>query len=1016
MNILGEGFPDAIIDQVHQRQKRYGAGYTGTQRSAEELVYLNANTSWCKLVSSVDIEDIKNIVNQSLSGLPNMVGSSLAEKFVLFNGVNDDGSGDNQRSGVASSNTILGYNNAYGIGGNDFGIRPMMGIQSANIKHENRGSIRRATVKIKAFNKVQFDIIDVLYLRLGFSILLEWGHSMYYDNKGVLQTNPQNSLSSEFLTGKGQGIFTPTPGSNNLKSGTTTYLPLTYEDFLKKIASQKIKSNGNYDAMFAKVTNYHWSFLPDGSYDITLDLVSIGDVVESFKINALVDGLILNTTTTGLLDPNARDDEVIDYYASKNSIGTFFSNTLLNGTRTQIGGNGLSIPSAITITSNEISTGKIDALVITYNSSINFKLYVRLGTLLQFFQQKLMYQIIVGSISSPMLKFDYDEQSNIMYVNDIQVSVDPNVCVINRTINISGTDYSFAPDAEPFEGTLLGPSYGQIMNIYVNMKWILLKMDELKDASSNKVVLIDLLNNILSAINSSLGGVNALEATIDDTTNTVIIRDMNPLPNTKSVIEKLNGIGKSIPDKYAYFDLYGYSKDEHPANPSIYKDNSDPPKNLGHASFIKDFNFTTEISPELSTMLTIGATANSTVVGENSTAFSKFNIGLKDRFKEEIGYLPPPIGGFNIVTAITYIDPATIAKFSAGQQQQSLIDDLALKYVQSKKVFDDYLINLSKRIYNGDAETYKDAMTSYLNYLNQLKQAIAVKLAIQRNKPLSSILPSFAPGTGFIPFNMSLTMDGLSGMKIYSKFFVDTRYLPTNYPDNAEFLIKNIEHKIENNKWFTTIESIVISKGDIDPNQLTQVVNIGGSGGASGGGAFPGVPPGFTTPTIPSTVGINPEDVIIFTNNSGNRQHYNSSDVEFRNRFLKLALAYKTSTGRKVTLNSAVRTQAEQTAIWTTWVNGGGNYPGRPGYDPTKPTVTTVAGIYIPLQTVGRGHGTGTAVDVEDVNTLKLLPEFTALGFNTVTGDPPHIEIISLGIGKFVITVLSADTTTTPWT
>ena len=30
MNILGEGFPDTIIEQVHQRQKKYGAGFTGT--------------------------------------------------------------------------------------------------------------------------------------------------------------------------------------------------------------------------------------------------------------------------------------------------------------------------------------------------------------------------------------------------------------------------------------------------------------------------------------------------------------------------------------------------------------------------------------------------------------------------------------------------------------------------------------------------------------------------------------------------------------------------------------------------------------------------------------------------------------------------------------------------------------------------------------------------------------------------------------------------------------------------
>ena len=72
---------------------------------------------------------------------------------------------------------------------------------------------------------------------------------------------------------------------------------------------------------------------------------------------------------------------------------------------------------------------------------------------------------------------------------------------------------------------------------------------------------------------------------------------------------------------------------------------------------------------------------------------------------------------------------------------------------------------------------------------------------------------SFSPNTGFIPFNMSITMDGLSGMKIYNKFNIDTRYLPSNYHETSEFLIKSIEHKIEHNKWLTTLESVIISKG-----------------------------------------------------------------------------------------------------------------------------------------------------------------------------------------------------------
>jgi hypothetical protein len=51
-------------------------------------------------------------------------------------------------------------------------------------------------------------------------------------------------------------------------------------------------------------------------------------------------------------------------------------------------------------------------------------------------------------------------------------------------------------------------------------------------------------------------------------------------------------------------------------------------------------------------------------------------------------------------------------------------------------------------------------------------------------------------------------------LDIYNKFLIDTDFLPANYSEYADFIIKNITHRIENNRWFTTLESIVISKGD----------------------------------------------------------------------------------------------------------------------------------------------------------------------------------------------------------
>jgi hypothetical protein len=326
-NLLGEGFPNEIIKQIEQRQKVYGSGYAkGTSRTNEELIYLNANTSWCKLVSSVNIDDTMVIQSESLRGTPGITSSNLAKKFVLFNGV-DDIDSYKLRGGINYENTLLGGTNAYGIGGNDFGIQPMMGIKSASIKSENRGSIRTATVQIKAWNKTQFDIIDLLYLRLGFNVLLEWGHSMYYDNNGDLQTKVDNSLADAFLNPKGQKIFIPDPNQTPPSlTGKTITLPLTYEVFLGMLKSRRNKSNGNYDGLFGKVKNFHWSFLKDGSYDITLDLVSVGDVIESFKVNALnMNDAPIRDVEEGVDLTKLTDLLFIDYYSNKSAIGQYFS-------------------------------------------------------------------------------------------------------------------------------------------------------------------------------------------------------------------------------------------------------------------------------------------------------------------------------------------------------------------------------------------------------------------------------------------------------------------------------------------------------------------------------------------------------------------------------------------------------------------------------------------------------------------------------------------------------------------
>ena len=210
-NIIGEGFDPIIINQVNKRQEIYGS----INRSNKQLQYLNANTGWVRLASSVDI-DAKVEIRDFPSSLRS---SDLAKQYVLFGGI--------QKAGGTNFNNL--YNNvfnteAYGIGGTEFGIKPMPGIKSAQIKTLTRGSLKEATVQITANNRTQFDIIDILYLRLGFTMLLEWGHASYFDNEGEFVENNPYDLYTEFLKGD-----------------------LKYNNILDKIQEFRLESDGNYD-------------------------------------------------------------------------------------------------------------------------------------------------------------------------------------------------------------------------------------------------------------------------------------------------------------------------------------------------------------------------------------------------------------------------------------------------------------------------------------------------------------------------------------------------------------------------------------------------------------------------------------------------------------------------------------------------------------------------------------------------------------------------------------------------
>jgi hypothetical protein len=298
VKILGDPFDEYVHTQINQRQ----ASLAKKQKSDDDIKVFNTSTPWIRLSSSIEVlKDRAEILAANLAvPVADIVGSALAKKLVLFAGTTD-GKGGTQRGGVG-----YGFNNAYGfLSDPGQGYKPMPGIISISTTYKSNGSLKQAQVKLKCYTRKQFEALEAIYLRLGYTMILEYGHSVYFTNKGIKENMSSLQIPNVLFH---QVKVDPEKVAQNAAAQVTgdqtakdaAYYQAKQEADLKEAKAKaqygaskirlifednKINTGGNYDALLAKVANFSWSLGNDLSYDITLDLVSIGDIIDSLKMN-----------------------------------------------------------------------------------------------------------------------------------------------------------------------------------------------------------------------------------------------------------------------------------------------------------------------------------------------------------------------------------------------------------------------------------------------------------------------------------------------------------------------------------------------------------------------------------------------------------------------------------------------------------------------------------------------------------------------------------------------------------
>ncbi len=449
MSIFKDTFPDFVSKQINKRQNVYMG-----RRDPQDISYLNSRKAWVKLTSGVNTATgLFDDNNQPL------YDNSLSKQYVLQGGTLYDNSLNGAftgslREGFGGIHPV--YNNVTPSGKiHRLGIRPMPGITDVDIKSKSAyGSLREATVKFVCWDITQLEDLELLYMRPGFTALLEWGWSPYINNEEEYTTRVDydNNVISDNPTG-------------------------TLQEIYKTLYDKSVKQSANYDAMVGFIKNFQWSFRKDGGYDCSTTIISFGEVLESLKINY--------TSPDEKISGGLLGEEVV---IEKGSINNIYDKSKLAGIIYEVANilakrvpkedlkdkletNGIVFAGNIDGEIYDLAAYQIDINNESENKLPNSEMWQYYITIESFFKLLNKYILLTsnkGNIVSLSVK-DREYYGGGDYLkcltHPLQLSVDPTICLINSPVwgkgfgfpKVSNNNYEIQPDA--IHPSLGNPTY-----------------------------------------------------------------------------------------------------------------------------------------------------------------------------------------------------------------------------------------------------------------------------------------------------------------------------------------------------------------------------------------------------------------------------------------------------------------------------------------------------------------------------------------------------------------------------
>lgn len=520
--------------------------------------FFNVRTSWVKLTSGVQINNPGLLEYFEQDGAGSLAYYNALSGLQSFGGV---GISENERlqqytGGDFGSRGSLPGTVSYA----EYGFRPRPGITGVTVtSHGMYGALRTVNVSFKCFTPYQLDILDVLYMRPGYTLLLEFGHSHYLDDGEGNGKDPSKYTIQESMFG-----IDLWGGNSSLRNGIMDDDGFNFISQL--VAERKQQQKGAYEGFVGVIKNYNWTFLPDGSYDCSVDLVSKGEIMESLAIN-------IGTSYSNSSEKYSEIKNNIKAYARIGSTSGWHE--------TQ--------PYYVDRTIGNFGEGVYAQEIATADSTTKLHTYVTFQLLNAIMNEYMISTSTDTNGRTPALyvQLDTEFEANFYHTSNIHISINPSVCLLPKEAPETRT---FFPGYNFTNRTNQPLEKDTIKDILINTDFIIKTIDSCIN-SRGQLEVMKFYNSIFRGIEQATGNINQFELHCDEN-NTYYILDRKLLKNRG--------------------------------------DQPDPIKLYGLGAVVKNLNLSSKLSPKISSMIAIAAQANSSKLGADATAFRKLNEGLTD--------------------------------------------------------------------------------------------------------------------------------------------------------------------------------------------------------------------------------------------------------------------------------------------------------------------------------------------------------------------------------------------------